>query len=318
MRKNILPCCFFPTTIIIVDDDETFLEKLQQMFLLEGITAKTFVEPGKALEFINAQNSLDLTRCYHTRVDVADNHSVYETQTDLSAIMKQADDPHRSDSLSVIISDYHMPQMNGIDLCHDIKLADVKKILLTAVAGDNVAVSAFNDGLIDQFISKGAKHLADQLIALVKALQFALFAEQSLAVYKLYDNAIAQRPFLQQDDFIQWFKQLLINHGICEFYLVTEFGLLDFVMIDNNNGKDTRYWLSIRDDRDMTALYDVAQSHGSTADILNQLKSRRAMPVVTGDDDGNCSPDQWHIILQPAHKVMLPSQVVYYSLVEQV
>ncbi len=66
---------------------------------------------------------------------------------------------------------------------------------------------------------------------MIKELQFTLFAEQSLNVYKLYDNAIEHKPFLHQKPFLNWFKQLLADHQITEFYLVTEFGMLDFFMV---------------------------------------------------------------------------------------
>ncbi len=159
MPKTILPCCLFPTTFVIVDDDETFLNSLELSLCVAGITVQAFVEPKNALAFINSQQTLDLDDYYTTRVDISDNHSVYDTQADLSAILKQLHNTERTKRLSVVISDYHMPQINGLQLCTEIKSPSLKKVLLTSVASDYMAVSAFNDGTIDQFIEKGQKAL---------------------------------------------------------------------------------------------------------------------------------------------------------------
>jgi len=318
MAKKILPCCLFPTTVVIVDDDATFLKKLKQLLRAKGIIAQAFVNPEEALAFINSHDSLDLDEFYNTSVDISDNHSVYETVTDLSAILKLAHNEHRSEKLGVVVSDYNMLPINGLQMCESIKSPNLKKVLLTAVAGDHTAVGAFNDGLIDQFISKGEQQLSDKLVALIKDLQFTLFAEQSLNVYKLYENAIENKLFLRQKAFLNWFKQLLSDNQFSEFYLVTEFSMIDFLMISNVSGKKKAHWLSIRDDDDMYSLHEIANTHGSTEDILQQLKEKKVMPVVMNDTDGDCPPDEWEKILHPVNQVKIDDTIIYYTLVEVV
>ncbi len=57
---------------------------------------------------------------------------------------------------AVIVSDYRMPHMNGIEFLTKVKLLapDNIRILFTGHAGLEVAVSAVNDGEIFRFVSK--------------------------------------------------------------------------------------------------------------------------------------------------------------------
>lgn len=315
MARTILPCCLFPTNIVIIDDDEEFLNSLALSLHSKGISAKTFVEPQKALSFINTHNVLDLDKSYNTSVDISDHSSVYETKTDLSAIVKQILSESHFKQLSVVISDYHMPFMNGLQLFDNIKSSSIKKVLLTAVAGDDTAVAAFNDGTIDKFISKGERYLSDKLTTLIKDLQFTLFAEQSFNVYKLYENAIENKPFLHQKAFLNWFRQLLSDYQITEFYLITEFSMIDFLMVSSTDDKKTYHWLSIRDDDDMYALYDIAKDHGSIENILSKLKAKAVIPIVMNEKDSSYAPDKWGKILNPAEQIHFDNTTLYYALI---
>ena len=318
MPQKILPCCFFPTEVLLVDDDQTFLDTLAYTLESKGIKTSTFINPNDALQAVKQQDTLDLTKLYSTSVDVADNSSVYETKTDLSGIAKYAFNKNGTRPVSVIVSDYHMLPINGLTFLSQVHSPDIKKILLTAVASDDTAVRAFNDGTIDTFISKSEQHLADKIFAAIQNLQFTLFAEQSLAVYRLYDNVANSKPFLQNKAFLSWFKSFITDHNINAFYLVTEFGMLDFILLKNDDNEHQVSWLSLRDDSDMFALLDLARSHGSTISILARLENCSAIPMVTNKEDAECPPDQWHTIMRPTHGIPIEDMKVFYSYVENV
>ena len=316
MPQKILPCCFFPTEVLLVDDDQTFLDALAYTLESKGIKTSTFINPNDALQAIKRQDTLDLTKLYNTSVDVSDNSSVYEARVDLSGIAKYASNQNSTYPLSVIVSDYHMLPINGLTFLSQIHSPDIKKILLTAVAGDDTAVRAFNDGTIDTFISKSEQHLADKIFAAIQKLQITLFSEQSLAVYRLYDNVTNSKPFLQNKAFLSWFKSFITDHSINEFYLVTDFGMLDFILLKNDDNEHQVSWLSLRDESDMFALLDLARSHGSTTSILARLENCSAMPMVINKENSQCPPDQWHTIMRPAYGIPLEDMNVFYSFME--
>ena len=61
----------------------------------------------------------------------------------------------RFNDVSVIIVDYYMDEMNGIEVCETLSKHPAKKILLTGGADkENIAIDAFNKGIIHRFINK--------------------------------------------------------------------------------------------------------------------------------------------------------------------
>ena len=53
--------------------------------------------------------------------------------------------------ISVVITDYAMPEMDGVDFLRQIKHSEIKRILLTGVADEKIAVKAFNWGTYRPF-----------------------------------------------------------------------------------------------------------------------------------------------------------------------
>ena len=60
----------------------------------------------------------------------------------------------RFGSVSVVVCDYAMPGVNGLQFLDSIRDPNVRKILLTGVADESTAIEAFNNGLIDRFVVK--------------------------------------------------------------------------------------------------------------------------------------------------------------------
>lgn len=63
-------------------------------------------------------------------------------------------DKNRFAELSVVVCDYAMPGINGIEVLEKVDDPSVAKILLTGVADEQVALDAFNSGVIDRFVMK--------------------------------------------------------------------------------------------------------------------------------------------------------------------
>jgi len=208
--------------------------------------------------------------------------------------------------------------MNGVELCSNITSPNLKKILLTAIAGDDTAVEAFNDGIIDRFISKGEDNLDDKLYKQIIDLQFDLFAEQSLNVFKLYENNIEQKPFLRQKPFLKWFKQLTASINAQEYYLVTEFSQIDYLIVSYSQNKKQYHWLSIRDDNDIKALTDIAQASDAPKEVLSKLENKTAIPIVINDDDNDCSPEDWENIMHPLESAQVDDSTIYYVIVNDI
>ena len=117
MPRVILPCCYFPTTTVLVDDSETMLEDLAMSLSDYNILTKPFTDPLEAQAFIKKAKVFDIDEVCNTTVEMADARSVFETKTDLSCIVQQADNRKNCETISTLVTDYNMPHPNGIELC---------------------------------------------------------------------------------------------------------------------------------------------------------------------------------------------------------
>jgi CheY-like chemotaxis protein len=213
--KNLLPCKY-PTTTIILDDNLSFLESIEMSISAKDRQIVYTTSPHDALKLINESAK-------HAHFNFVKTNNAGELKFDYSNIKEIAKNPLRNKEISVLIIDYHMPEMNGIEFCQKIKNLACQKILLTANSNQDIAVNAFNDGLIQQYIQKHDINL-DKLLA--HAIERA---ENQYAIHKfnsvitsikncngLFSNANLQAILL---DIIQ-------KEEIVEYYLLDQNGSL--------------------------------------------------------------------------------------------
>ena len=104
--------CFFPTTVILVEDNTSFLETLSQLLCVNGVLFKRFSNPKEALSYINSTSDkyrLDINKL------LAEPHNASINIYDLH---KEAYSFDRFQYISAVITDYRMPEMDGVDLKH--------------------------------------------------------------------------------------------------------------------------------------------------------------------------------------------------------
>ena len=149
---------FHPTTVCFVDDNESFLNSLD-LELPTDWAYRTFVDPVEALAFLNeTPPRVPLAeRCFSADEG---NHSVIHV--DLNLIEQEINYCERFRRISVVIVDYSMPSINGLDFCAQLIDPHIRKVMLTGVADEKIAVQAFNAGLIHRFIPKNHPHALEQ------------------------------------------------------------------------------------------------------------------------------------------------------------
>ena len=142
----------FPTTVVLVDDNPRFLESLV-LELPEQPATLTFTAAEEALAVVNAPPRTPplYRRLFsHHRARPRDPADAQLIHLDLSLIEREISNPDRFRAVSVVVVDYDMPGLDGLEFCRRIEDPHVRKILFTGVADEKVAVAAFNDGLIDR------------------------------------------------------------------------------------------------------------------------------------------------------------------------
>ena len=147
---------YHPTTTAIVDDCADFLANLG-LNLHASLSYRTFVSPLDALDALNSMHANvpgpeRFFSLYQHREEHSLDHHVIDLN--LARIYREVFSEKRFQRYSVIVVDYDMPEMDGLEFCRQLSHSPARKVLLTGKADDKVAVQAFNEGIIDHFIPK--------------------------------------------------------------------------------------------------------------------------------------------------------------------
>ena len=159
-----IPCMQFPTTTIFLDDDIHFLDVINLRTSNKFIT-KLFSCPYEAYEKLTIKNQLKIN--IFEKSDDIESENIGTTLDESESLIKikwgslinVAKNEERFRIPTVIVVDYNMPNINGIEFLKKIKDMNIKKIMLTGEADQQVGIDAFNDGLINRFITKNTKKL---------------------------------------------------------------------------------------------------------------------------------------------------------------
>lgn len=239
-----IPSCFFPTTVICLDDDRGFLDSLAIKLPMTHAVYRFFDKPVKMLRFMNEEYMAD-PFVKHT-IKRPDSFVVEQRNVDINigALSQEIYNPQRFNQVSVIVLDYDMPGMNGLEVCKKIKDPYVQKILLTGAADESLAVEAFNQGLIHKFITKQSKGMADLLEQAIAEGQMEYFRRLSQLVLDAVLNSPDEPSALSDYAFIRFFEKYIEKAKPVEFYLIEGLGSLLFL---DALGKPTGLFLKTKD-----------------------------------------------------------------------
>ncbi|MBI4242505.1 MAG: response regulator [Planctomycetes bacterium] len=301
---NKVLCCYFPTTVLMVDDSKAFLGAFSLM-LDKCLSYSLNTSPHQALEFIKStyQPYSLLEQLHRSVVDEDQKH-------DLLAITGLVHNPKRFETVSVVIVDYSMPEMNGLEFCQELSGLPVKKIMLTGEADLQTAVAAFNEGLIDKFFLKHTHNVYQEINTAIFALQRAYFEKLT---EKMIDIMSSERfGFLCDPSYAKLFKEAYEEKWPMEYYLANTSG--SYLMIDEG-GK--RSWLAVNTDKDMTYYRDVAIGNYAPESVIEELKNRsKIIFFQTEEHYLQASVLEWPKFMYSANTVGEGGLRYYYTTVD--
>jgi CheY-like chemotaxis protein len=285
-----LPVYAHPTLTVLIDDSDSFLKSLS--FQLDPMLAsKTFHDTTEALLWLN-QSGQDGGVPLHINFDTqnlpADQCNV---ALDLERIYRIGEQSERFATPSVLVVDYSMPQMNGLEFCEAAAHLPCKKILFTGAADEKIAVSAFNRGLIDRYIKKSDDHALDILEVEIKALQNRYFDARSETLRELV--LLHNYQFLGDPALAELVRQLMASMGFVEHYI---FPNPTGILFLDKHGKASL--MMIETSQGMYAQYEIARDSDAPPSLLDALLERRVLPFFSDVNlDGTYSGrvgDNWH------------------------
>lgn len=270
MEFTSLPCIYFPTKVVMVDDNLSFLENIRltiddyqnvQIYSNPLLGIKSLSESQSVLSSADLISNLDLD-------EIDEDNALSINYKKLNEIINSKEE------ISVLVVDYSMPEMNGIEFFNKIKFFPAKKIMLTGEADNQIAVNAFNQGLIDRFIVKSGEKVNETLLQYVNELKIQYFLDTKINQLISVNNHIKESP-----EYINLVNNWIKDNHIRRFYQYDQNGSL--IGMDGNNINYCFYLLSTES---INAYIEIAGYQGADQNILNQLSERSAMPVFMTEE----------------------------------
>jgi CheY-like chemotaxis protein len=308
MPKFSIPTCYFPSTILFIDDNRDFLMNFT-LQLADDVAYRTFDSPFEALEALrelNSQTNELMGRCVTQYHDSTASPLTNQTvNVDLSAIHSEVYNPNRFAEVSVVVVDYAMPGMNGIEFCEHIKNDQVQKILLTGQADESVAVDAFNEGIIHRYIQKSHPDVLQRVLDNIAVLQAHYFQNMSEIITQML--SVNAPVCLRDTTFANAFREYRMQHDIVEFYLLESSG--SFLMLDKD-GKVS--FFIVKSEQDLSMDYDLAKDIQAPSGILSQIASGDKIQIIPHLQGKWLHEEDWNDYLLPAEK-LIGKQTYYYA-----
>lgn len=294
MGKPELSLYYHPTTTVYIDDNKDFLNTLTMR--VEPGAVKLFIDPHEALAFVESQFKLSENFSKGEPLS-PDINTPNKLVLPPNQVCRKLNTLNRFAEPAVLVVDFSMPNLNGLDLCAQISHPNSKKVLLTGVANEKQAIHALNADLIDFYIGKNEEDLVNRLDSIVSTLNRRYFMD----VFPLSNHDIQRQvPFIFNTEFADYFEQLCEDLNIVEYYYVTNPG--GFLLIDRF-GTISRLIVLTQADH-LMAIEEVKQ-RGATQECIARLEQGTAIPFFQ-DDNGILIPkylEEWTQHLYPIIRV---------------
>lgn len=273
MQTFALAPYFHPTTVCFVDDNQAFLDSLE-LEPPRGWACRTFTDPKTAIDYLEQPAALPplMDRCFSMKR--REGEAII--RLDLDLVSQEFNHRGRFARNSVLVVDYSMPSMNGLDFCAAVTDPYVRKALLTGVADEKVAVEAFNAGLIHCFIPKQGNEPVERIFDFVDGLQQQYFAQYSARL----KSALAIDPpgFLTDRAVADRVGTLMREHHLVEYYLSQEPPGL--ILLDSR-GRISR--LVVLSDAERALQARRAAESGAPPAVVSGLESGEFLACLDGD-----------------------------------
>lgn len=213
-------------------------------------------------------------------------------------------DEVRIREVSVLVVDYSMPAMNGIEFCEQIKNSAIKKILLTGYATSTEAVKAFNNNTIHYYLKKNDENMLQELEATIHQLQHAYFNELSSSIKA--EAIDSGTPFFADPQLARYFQTTCETLGVTEYYYLTNpsrFAL--------HTRSQDKFLCIIYTEDDIAQHLQVLKEENAPEHLCSAIKSREFIPYFQSAD-GFYEPSISNAIscIHPANHVQ--GKVNYY------
>lgn len=308
--KASLPLFYFNPTICWIDDDPIFLNAVNNS-LQEKYNCLSFNDPCEAIKFFLSYESplsdIALKKEF-TESDLYGVNDHYPVDINIPHIKNILNRADKSREIAVLITDYHMPKLNGLEICNQLISSPIKKILLTGEASHEKATEAFNQGLIDKFIRKDL-NISIKLCDYIDDLIFQYFYNKTSDIISHIEAT--KQSLLTDTTFINFFNNWRKEHSIEEFYLINRQG--SFLVKDKHGETFCFVVQSMSDKNEFLRLND--ELFEKYNELFHQVSEGKMIPFFgIGIESWDVDPDGWVNYFYPCH-VISGRETYYWTVV---
>lgn len=262
-----LPLFKFPGTVVFLDDDPDYLD-MMAMVLPPQWHVRLFLRPQSFLKQL-------LSEPPHWDVDASAQQQVVDAwrktgEPLIPQILRYwAGNSGRFGQPQVCVVDYSMPAMDGLTVLGALDDWPGMRVLLTGQADEQLAVRAFNEGLIHQFIAKQSTDMARNLIEAVQRLQVTAAGRTAQiwrATLSPRQYTLLRSPTVARD-LARWVSQRWVEHVA----IGNPFGIL---------GRDAEGrvgWLQLEPASGLEELAEMADDAVASAQALADIRQGRQL-----------------------------------------
>jgi CheY-like chemotaxis protein len=250
-----------PGTVVFLDDDPDYLEMLA-LVLPRHWHVKLFLRPAECINYLQQEPPF-------WEADAWNQQQLIEQWREGKRLIPQilgywSKYTERYALTRVCVVDYSMPGMDGLQALAELVDWPGSRILLTGQADEQVAVQAFNRGLIEQFIAKQTPDISRRLIEAVEhllATPNARHAQTWRVTLRPEQNALLRVPSVGHDlaGFAarRWVEHVVIGDP---------FGVLGM------DAAGQVSWLQLETSDGLKALAELAEIEGVPLPSLEEIR----------------------------------------------
>lgn len=296
-----IPAYFYSMNKIIIDDDVVFTQSM-----LLKMHNNNFIVTNNPINYLNYllneyKPNINKTELIINKL--SDSSTVHNVDINIDKIKKLMlnSNNNANNDISVLLIDYHMPEINGIEFLSKITHLPMKKILITGDNDYKVAVDAFNNGIIDAYLRKDDPNFIDKVETMIADLEWKYFTELSDPILDIPDF-----DYFSNKSIITTFRKFIEDNNIIAFSLINIYG--DFEAIDKNNKK---YHILIRKKSQLIELSRIAEEDHGSSHTIDSLKNATSIPFFNSIDPWQIPANEWDAYLQPTTGMLNEPNLVW-------
>ena len=264
-----IPLFHRPGSILFLDDDTDYLEMLG-MVIPAHWQAELFSRPAGF-----AARMQDEPARWET--DAQRQVQMVEAWRQGQALVPQllrywANHPERYSLARTCVVDYAMPGTNGLTVLNNMLDWPGSRVLLTGQADEQIAVQAFNDGLIDQFVPKQATDITRHLLGVLRKLGYV--AHPRLNAIWRGTLRPAQQSLLQMPSVAKALQNHTQQNWVEYVVLGEPFGLLGL------DAHGRAHWFQLETSDGLHDLAELAATVGLRYDVTRAIEAGQCLAAV--------------------------------------